>query len=72
MSDTRNPLVDPRAGDVVADVRGHEIKIIDASEHAVWWRETWGTEPLTYSETVARYRELLKGGRVVSAAEEVS
>lgn len=72
MSDARNPLLDPRAGDVVADPSGNEITVLavlDGHVPSVSVLDGGGapTEPATWS--LGAFRVIVAGGRVIHAAE---
>ena len=66
---SRDPLTDPRAGDVVEDRLGNVMTIIDATlghGATVWWSEG----PHRYSASHEAYRTYATGGRVIHRAEE--
>jgi hypothetical protein len=66
----RNPLTDPRAGDIVADSQGAVIEALEVElgQYAsVLMREDSHTCRVMHDT----WREIVKGGRVIHRAEEV-
>lgn len=64
----RNPLTDPRAGDIVAAADGGVIEILDVilgHGAGVWVREDSGRYAITHEG----YRDIVRGGRVIHLAE---
>ena len=65
---SRDPLTDPRAGDIVVARDGGVIEVVDVvlgRDATVWVRE----DSSRYAWTHATYREVVAGGRVVHRAE---